>query len=256
MNFETPNPNKSLTLAVNQSNYMPWKGFFDLIHSVDLFLFYDEVQYTKNDWRNRNRIKTNAGVRWLTLPCGYDIHKSISDVTLNPNIDWQKAHYEKLKQYYKKAPYFHQFKDFLEDVYLDKKWKYLSELNQYTIQYISNTILKCNTKFQSSTDYFSHGKKQEKLLSLLQSAKADTYISGPAAKCYMDVDVFSKNHIKVLWKSYSDYPVYPQINGEFEHCVSILDLIFNTGSDAPYYIWGHRDQSKSVGFHTKELPQK
>lgn len=95
-----------MRLAVLQSNYIPWKGYFDLIHDVDLFLFYDEVQYTKNDWRNRNKIKTENGLKWLTLPCGYDLNRRIYEVKIKSEIDWRNQHYSILRQTYKKAPYY------------------------------------------------------------------------------------------------------------------------------------------------------
>ncbi len=224
-------------VAVLQSNYIPWKGYFDIIHDVDEFIFYDEVQFTKNDWRNRNRIYTNAGVQWLTIPTTGSITQAIDEVTM-PSDQWQKKHFNALVTNYSKAPYFKQYRAFLEDVYLNRKWEYLSELNRYLIEHIAHEFLGIVTKFTNSRDYHSEGSGHDKLLSLLISAGAESYLSGPAAKSYIHAEDYQKAGIELHWKDYSDYPEYPQLHEPFCHNVSILDLLFNTGSEAPRYIWG------------------
>ena len=224
-------------IAVLQSNYIPWKGYFDIIHDVDEFIFYDEVQFTKNDWRNRNRIYTNAGVQWLTIPTTGSITQSIDEVTMASD-QWQKKHYYALVTNYSKAPYFKQYQDFLEEVYLCRKWEYLSELNRYLIEHISHDFLGITTAFTNSRDYHSEGTGHYKLLSLLISAGAEYYVSGPAAKSYIHAEDYEKAGIELHWKDYSGYPEYKQLHEPFCHNVSILDLLFNTGPDAPKYIWG------------------
>ncbi|MCI8574360.1 MAG: WbqC family protein [Oscillibacter sp.] len=231
-----------MKVAVLQSNYIPWKGYFDIIHDVDLFVFYDEVQYTKNDWRNRNRIETETGLKWLTIPCGYDIKRKIYEVKIKNEIPWQMEHYKSIVSSYQKAPFFNKYKDFLAYVYLDCRWEYLYKLNRYVIETISNEFLGINTLFKDSREFASQGIKDEKLISLLKSIKCDTYISGPAAKDYMDVQRYNGCGIDVIWKDYSGYPAYSQRFEPFNHQVSILDLLFNTGDDAPYYIWGWREK--------------
>ena len=249
-------------VAVLQSNYIPWKGYFDIINDVDLFLFYDEVQYTKNDWRNRNKILTPRGPQWLTLPCGYNIQRKINEVKFNPSINWQQIHYQSLRQNYFRAPFFRQYKDFLEYVYMDQKWEYLYELNRFLITNIARNFLGIGTIMESSDGYYSEGKKSQKLLSLLKTAGTDTYITGPAAKNYLDEEAFRREGIRVVWKDYSTYPEYRQMQSPFTHYVSILDLLFNTGPDAPYYIWGYREGQKKSNRRTpcllktsKPLPQ-
>lgn len=227
-------------VAVLQSNYIPWKGYFDIIHDADLFLFYDEVQYTKNDWRNRNRIQTPRGVQWLTLPCGYDISRRIDEVRFNSAVPWQTSHHQAIVRNYHRAPFFSLYKNFLEDVYLDRKWEFLADLNRYIIQTVSKEFLHIDTVMEKSDFFYSEGKKSAKLLSLLQSAGADAYVTGPAARNYLDEAAFARAGIRILWKDYSAYPSYPQLYAPFTHTVSILDLLFNTGEDAPYYIWGRR----------------
>lgn len=228
--------------AVMQSNYLPWKGYFDIIHDVDLFIYYDEVQYTKNDWRNRNKIYTPSGIQWLTLPCGYDIHRSIYEVKLKNDINWQAKHFEMIKRSYINSPYWNKYKDFIEYIYIEKKWEHLVELNRYCIETISKDFLGIKTIFKDSRSYTSMGVKSEKLLSLLTNAGIKTYVSGPAAINYINENEYMKAGIEILWKDYSNYPFYSQQFTPNIYDLSILDLLFNTGDEAPYYIWGWRNK--------------
>jgi hypothetical protein len=228
-------------VAVLQSNYVPWKGYFDIIHDVDLFVFYDDVQYTKNDWRNRNRIKTADGAQWLTVPTGADINRRICDVRL-PDVRWAHKHWSTLQQAYSRAPYFDQYKAFLRDVYLGRRWDTLSELNQYLITCISREQLGLATRFADSREFDVEGSKFERLVNLLVKLKADVYVSGPSARSYIESDRLSEMGIELIYKSYEGYPEYRQRFPPFEHSVSILDVLFNVGPDAPHYIWGWREQ--------------
>ena len=230
------------TLAVLQSNYIPWRGYFDIINDVDEFIIYDEVQYTKNDWRNRNILYVNGKKQWITLPCGYDLKRTIDEVQFNNTIPWQRQHWELIKNTYAKAPYFKMYKVFFEHVYLENKWEYLSEFNVYLIKHIAKNFLKIDTKITNSRMYKSIGNRQEKLISLLKDANANRYISGSAAKNYIDETDFIQSGIELIWKDYSGYPEYKQLYSPFLHEVSILDVLFNTGENAPYYVWGWRSK--------------
>ncbi len=227
-------------VAVLQSNYIPWKGYFDIIHDVDEFIFYDEVQYTKNDWRNRNKILANGEEVWLTIPCGYDLKRKICEVKVK-NSEWQKKHYDTLWMAYHKAPYWKKYEDFFQYVYLESEWEYLYKLNRFLIEQISKDYLGIATVFTDSRDYDTHGENHEKLLSLLKSAKTDLYVSGPAAKDYIILEDYNEAGIKIIWKDYGDYPEYLQKAKGFHNNVSILDLLLNAGDEAPYYIWGWRN---------------
>ena len=152
--------------AVLQPNYIPWKGYFDIIHDVDLFVFYSDVQHTIRDWRTRNMIKTHNGIIWLTVPTGSHRDKLVYEVGIQDS-SWQKKHYNALKTSYSKAPYFKLYNEFLEDVYLVQKWENLYALDRYMIEYISRNFLGIKTQFADSRDFSSHGSKNEKLLSLL-----------------------------------------------------------------------------------------
>jgi len=228
-------------VAIIQSNYIPWKGYFDIIHDADLFIFHDDLQYTKNDWRNRNKVSTPSGPKWLTVPTGTDEHRLIVDVKLKSK-KWQKEHYNKLFAYYKKAPFFYQYEAFIKEVYLGKEWEYLYELNRYLIERISREFLSIKTQFDDSRNFETHGVNSTKLLNLLISAKADLYISGPAAKSYIFEPDYQKAGINIVWKEYGGYPDYKQLYEPFSHNLTILDLLFNVGNDAPYYIWGWRNK--------------
>ena len=225
------------SVAVLQSNYIPWKGYFDIIHDVDTFVFYDDVQFTKNDWRNRNRIKTAQGVQWLSVPVGGDIGRTIREVAI-PDSRWQRKHFETLKQSYGKARHFAHLEPFLEEAYVKRRWDNLSAMNQFFVTTLARDFLGLATRFEDSSSYALRGAKQERLLELLVAMGATTYVSGPSGRDYMDTGVFERAGIRVVFKDYSGYPEYPQLHPPFEHRVSILDLIAHTGPDAPRYIWG------------------
>lgn len=229
-------------VAINQSNYLPWKGYFDLIHDADIFVFYDDVQYTKNDWRNRNKVKGPRGGQWLTIPVGADLHRLICEVDIK-DARWQAKHWKTLNQLYSRAPHFTSFRAFLEHVYLERRWTGLSELNHYLTRTIAHDFLGIRTKFVQSSEVPRKGVKQEAVLSMLKTLKADLYVSGPAGKAYLEPDRFEQEGIRLAWKDYGGYPEYAQAHPPFDHHVTILDLLFHTGNDAPYFIWGWRSRS-------------
>jgi hypothetical protein len=228
-----------MKVSVLQSNYLPWKGYFDIIYSSDLFIFYDDIQFTKNDWRNRNKIKTQTGPAWLTIPVGGDLNRLINEVTFQDQR-WAKKHWKSIQQYYSRAPFFKHYQDFLEDIYLNRQWSHLSELNQYLIRHIASQFLGIKTEFRDSREFETQGKKQDRLMGLLKQVGASSYISGPSAQNYIDEKEFEQAGIQLSYISYSGYPEYPQFFPPFSHQVFILDLLFHTGPDAPRYIWGER----------------
>ena len=232
-------------VAVIQSNYIPWKGYFDIIHDAELFLFYDDVQFTRQDWRTRNRIKTANGVTWLSIPAGTKLDRLICEVEL-VDAHWQQKHWRTISQAYARAPFFSKYKEFFEDVYLQRRWANLSDLNQFLTKHIAREFLGITTQFRDSREYGAQGSKQDRLLDLLLRAGADTYVSGPSARGYIDAARFHEAGITLVWKSYDGYPAYAQPHPPFEHGVSVLDLLFSVGPDAPYYIWGWRERSQET----------
>ncbi len=228
-------------VAVLQSSYIPWKGYFDIIHDVDTFIFYDDVQFTYQDWRSRNRIIANGAPLWLTVPTGGDIKRLINEVKL-PNASWQRKHWSTLRHAYTKAPHFKKFAEIIEEQYLGRQWASLSEMNQNFIRILAEQILGIDVEFRNSTDFVLQGSKLERLVDLVQQSGATHYLSGPAAKAYIDPAAFETAGITLEYKDYSGYPTYQQQGNAFDHAVSVLDLIFNTGDDAAEHIWGWRSR--------------
>jgi hypothetical protein len=231
-------------VAVLQSSYLPWRGYFDIIHDVDEFIFYDEVQFTKNDWRNRNRIYSKQGLSWISLPCGSNENRKINEVKLPDSVPWGMQQWNKIKNAYMKTTYFETYKNFFIGVF-EQKWEYLSKLNQFLIMTISKDFLGINTKFSDSLYYQSSGKKSDKLLNILKCAGCEIYVSGSSAMSYINEAEYKAAGIDIKWKDYMGYPEYQQVLTPFEPRVSIIDLLFHIGHDAPYYIWGWREMGVS-----------
>ena len=222
-------------IAILQTNYIPWKGYFDLINMVDEFVFYDEVQYTKNDWRNRNKLKTSQGMQWITIPVRQDgLEQKIKETKVS-NKSWNIKHWRTISQSYSKSKYFSDYKDTFEELYLGSNEEYLSEINYKFISAI-NTILGIQTKIRWSSEFELLEGQTEKLLGICKQAGATTYLSGPAAKGYFDEELAKQEGIQVEWMDYSGYPEYNQLHPPFEHGVSVLDLIFNEGPNAKNFM--------------------
>ena len=221
-------------VAILQSNYIPWKGYFDLIASVDEFIIYDDVQFTKNDWRNRNLIKTPNGCQWLTIPVGSNIKRNIKDVPL-PNGNWKIKHLLTLEFNYAKSKFFNEIYSLIKSIYLCKNYSSLSEFNTTIIKTICE-YLDINTKISFSWDFDLIEGKNDRLVSLCKQAEASVYLSGPSAKIYLDESKFKDENIELSWFNYDGYDVHPQLWGGFEHKVSILDLLFNCGKSTRNYM--------------------
>ena len=223
-------------VLITQSNYIPWKGYFDNINAVDTMVIYDDMQYTKRDWRNRNLIKTSNGLKWLSIPVNvkgkYD--QKINEVEIN-NPDWKINHWNQLYQNYKNSQCFNEMELELKSLYLNNSETKLSNLNQLFIEKI-NSILGIKTKILRSEDFKLKGDKTEKLVNICLELGAKEYFTGPAAKNYIQESLFIKNSIKVKYFDYANYPEYNQLFGEFEHGVSILDLLFNTGKNTSFFM--------------------
>lgn len=219
-------------VAIIQSNYIPWKGYFDLISSVDELIIYDDMQYTRRDWRNRNQIKTPQGVQWLTIPVKVKgrYHQTIRETEID-GIEWKMHHWKAFDQNYRRAKFFSEIAELLEPFYLQKIHTNLSELNRELIKVICG-YLEIQTAIKNSWDYELVDGKTERLVGLCKQSGAGTYISGPAAKGYIVEEEFSRLDINLQWFDYDGYKEYPQLWGKFTHAVSILDLLFNCGKDS------------------------
>jgi hypothetical protein len=224
------------TLAIVQSNYIPWKGYFDLINLVDEFILFDDAQYTRRDWRNRNKIKTPDGPMWLTIPVevkGKYLQKIRETVIVEP--EWNRKHWKTIVHNYSRARHFPMYAELFEDLYLGSKEKLLSQINYRFLSAICE-ILGIKTKLSWSMDYRLLEGKTERLIDLCKQTGSGEYISGPAAKGYIDEELFEAEGIALRYMDYSGYPQYRQLFPPFDHHVSIIDLIFNEGSDAPEFM--------------------
>ena len=222
-------------VAILQSNYIPWKGYFDLIASVDEFILFEDAQYTRQDWRNRNQIKTPQGVQWLTIPIKGRFTQTIRETEIAGD-DWQRVHWKCFAQNYRRAPFYSEISEILEPIYgPTSAYTHLSPLNRDLIQVVCH-YLGITTKISSSGDYRLIEGKTERLVDFCVQANGTSYVSGPSAKNYLDERLFASRGLSVEWFDYEGYPPYNQLWGEFTHHVSILDLLFNCGKSAPRYM--------------------
>jgi WbqC-like protein family len=230
----TAKPTK--TVAIVQSSYIPWKGYFDLINLADEFILYDDRQYTRRDWRNRNRIKTPQGTRWLTIPVEAK-GKYLQPICETRVADqrWPRRHWEALVHNYTAGPHFAAYRDLVEELYLGCREEHLSLVNRRFLDALCD-VLGITTAITWSMDYEAEGAKTERLVSLCRCAGASEYVSGPTAKAYLDESLFAQAGMRLTYMDYSGYPEYPQLHPPFEHAVSIVDLLFNTGDRAREYM--------------------
>jgi hypothetical protein len=225
-----------MRICIIQSCYVPWKGFFDLIGRCDEYVVFDSAQYVKRHWHNRNRIKTANGVEWLTIPviAKGRFEQPIDQVEIEK--PWADKHWRALVLAYKRAPFFEQFAPTVQAWYerADKKSR-LTDVNEIFLRGIAG-LLGLKTRMIRDAAYPAQGAKTERLLRIARAAGADRYLSGPSARAYFDESVFASAGITTEWMNYEEYPEYPQLHGGFEHAVTALDLLFNTGPEARQYL--------------------
>lgn len=225
-------------VAILQSNYIPWKGYFDIINMVDEFILYDDMQYTRRDWRNRNIIvKLGGGTQWLSIPvdCKGKFYQKINETAVADH-SWAESHWKSIQGNYARAKYFGMYKDRILALYERCAEKdMLSEINYEFLTGICS-ILGIQTKITWSSDYTLADGKTERLVQLVKDAGGGYYLSGPAAKDYIVPELFEEAGIRLDWMDYSGYPEYQQLAQPFTHGVTILDLIFNEGPDATKFM--------------------
>ena len=219
-----------MRVGIIQSNYIPWRGYFDFIDSVDLFIFHDDLQYTKGDWRNRNQIKTPRGLFWLSAPVKYrHVHQLICQTLIDDSQKWRVVHLNQFWANYTKSPFLKSALELL-GVGLAPANSTISQLNINLIKLICD-YLRIKTPLALSQDYALTSAKTERLIQLLKQVGGTTYLSGPTARGYLDESLFRANGIRLEYKIY-DYPPYPQLWGDFVGNVTVLDLIANMGPSA------------------------
>lgn len=219
------------TLAVLQPGYLPWLGFFDLMHRCDIFVLYDDVQFDKHGWRNRNRIRSASGPHWLTVPVR---HKglgkpAILEVEIDPQLPWARKHGATLRQFYARAPYAAHYLPELEEM-LNQPWRMLIDLDLALIQIMCRWLGLHRPIFRASELNVS-GDRNERLLNLCHHFSVNCYVSGNAAQVYLDEALFARHGVAVVWQNYC-HPVYSQVHGSFIPFLSTLDLLLNAGPES------------------------
>jgi len=216
-----------MIVAIHQPQYLPWLGYFDKIDRADIFVLLDTVQFKKNEWQNRNKIKTAQGWQWLTVPVMYTYPQLINEVAINNKVNWQHKHRQALLSNYKKAPYYDILEKSLEDI-LSSSWHYVSQLNIEAVKRLV-TMLGIDTPLYIASELGEFPQDpDERLVALTKHFGAGTYLAGMGGRGYMNLDTYSRNGIKVIFQDFK-HPVYQQLFGEFEPFMSVIDLIFNHG---------------------------
>ncbi len=226
-----------MVLTAHQPVYMPWLGLFHKIALADEYIYLNTVQYQVGDFNNRNKVKTPQGTMWLSVPIfskGY-MNKKFYEMKINNNVDWQKKHFHALFYNYKRAKYFQNYIGFFEDLY-NQDWEYLTDLNEYMLRWFLD-VLKIKTKFLKASDFQFTGKKSGLVLDMCKQTKADTYIFGAQGKNYAESSDFESQGIKLYFQNYQ-HPIYPQLWGDFIKYLSVIDLLFNAGTEKSRKIIG------------------
>ncbi len=221
---------------ITQSNYIPWKGYFDGIAQSDVFVLYDDMQYTRRDWRNRNKIKTAQGTLWLTIPVDVKgkYFQSIRDTKV-ADPQWGVDHWKSIEMNYRRAACFKEYGEAFKELYLNPPSEYLSEINFTFIQLICS-ILEIKTEFRWSSEFALADDRTQRLVDICVATGCTEYYTGPAAKAYMDESLFTAAGVHINYFDYSGYPPYTQLFGDFVHEVSVIDLILNEGANAVNFL--------------------
>ncbi len=220
-------------IAILQPNYIPWKGVFDLASRVDVFVFYDDVQYTVKDWRNRNIVKSPNGPIWLTVPVLSKGRRDqlICDALIDLESNWQEKHLKTLVNCYSKARFFRQYEYLLQELYLGTKWERIAELDIHATRLLARA-LDIEVEWVIASDLAQVGSKDgEKVLNICNLLRCDYFLNGPSSRAFMNERLFTERGVSLDFIEY-DYPEYPQLFGSFVHQVSVLDVLFNCGPEA------------------------
>jgi len=224
-----------MTVSIHQPNFLPWLGFFDKVDRSDVFILLDNVQFEKNGWQNRNRIKGPNGPQWLTVPVRRKFPQTIADTQINNDITWQRKHWNAIVSNYSKAPYFQRYKHQFEAIY-QKSCDQLIQLNGWMLEVIFE-ILGLNKKVCYASEFSVCSSSTERLLGLCEALEADVYLAGSGGHDYLDTTLFEQKNIQVEFQSFH-HPVYPQLFGAFVSHITVLDLLFNCGDQSLAIIRG------------------
>jgi len=220
---------KKIIVGILQPGYLPWLGFFEQLNKSDIFVIYDDVQYDKNGWRNRNKIKTAQGAHWLTVPVSIklSLRPTVAEVKINNHVNWRKDHLLSIKHAYAKAAFYKEYISIFEDAY-SKEWGNLVDIDMYFILKLSQVLGLGNKKIIRSSTIGARGAKIEKIIRICQALGAETFYEGASGRDYIDTGYFAQKGIKVEFQDYK-HPVYRQLHGDFIPYLSVVDLLFNEG---------------------------
>ena len=221
-----------MRIGILQPGYLPWLGFFEQVYRSDVFVLYDDVQYDKNGWRNRNRIKTPAGNQWLTVPVCYRFSErpQVKDVRVNNATPWSRKHWRALEMNYAKAPFLDAYRPFFEETYTHD-WELLIDLDLHLIFGLTEALGMDTGKFVRSSSLAIAGDRLERLVRICDHFGADVFYEGAAGSSYIDESVFKSHGIRVEYQHY-EHPTYRQLHGEFVPYLSVVDLLLNHGSES------------------------
>ena len=218
-----------MLIAIHQPQYLPWLGYLDKIDKADVFVILDNVQFKKNEWQNRNRIKTAQGCQWITVPVLYRFPEKINEVMVNNKASWSRKHLQALITNYSKSPYFDNYKSFFEDIF-SRNWDRLVDINIEIIKFLISA-LGLNTKLVMASDLQLREGSTERLIDICKTLKGDKYLAGKDGSSYMNLELFDKEGIETIFQEFK-HPVYDQLFGDFEPCMSAIDLLFNCGNNS------------------------
>jgi hypothetical protein len=219
---------KSMRVTILQPSYLPWLGFFEQMCRSDQFVLYDDVQFTRRDWRNRNRVRVLEGSVWLTVPViqKNKYEQSLLETKIDNSTSWKRKHLETIRCHYSKTPFFDLHFPWCEKIF-NSEWNFLLDLSLETIQYLKGA-LKINTPLLRSSELGEPGNKTEKLVSICKQLGATQYLSGESARNYISEKDFSDQGIELVYQEYQ-HPEYPQRYEGFVPFLSTIDLLFNCG---------------------------
>lgn len=236
-----------MIVSIHQPGYLPWHGLFHRLALSDLHVFLDTVQFEKHGFNNRVKIKTVQGCQWLTVPVlvkGRFLRNPITEVMINSLEPWARKHWKTILLNYRKAPFFDQYAPILQEFYA-KEWVRLAELNTAMIRRLA-ALMGVQCQFMKASDLSAQGRKSDLILRICQEVGAKTYLSGVKGREYLNIEKFRDAGIRVYIQRYRQ-PRYPQLFGEYEPYLSIIDLLFNCGDQAFAMITESQENVESGG---------
>ena len=221
-----------MKIGILQPGYLPWLGFFEQMYRSNIFVIYDDVQYDKHGWRNRNRIKTANGIQWITVPVivNFKEHLLINEVKIDNKINWRKKHLFSIRQNYSKAPFFKEYINIFEEAY-SEEWEYLVDIDLHFILKLAECLGLGDKEIVRASSLDVIGNRIERLIRICKTFNANTFYEGASGKNYVDETYFTEHGIKVEYQDYK-HPVYNQLYGDFIPYLSVIDLLFNHGRES------------------------